>query len=127
MPDSEEIVPKEEMLPPDSSKRELPSGAKGPVKHQVSKISVSNKGAKVVKPATEEAPPTVKDEPTMKKLPTDPQAMREVARKARAERDKKIYQAPMDRRRDQFNNWKERNLPWTKSKKEEGEASPEKK
>jgi hypothetical protein len=127
MPESEEVVPKEEVLPLDSSKKGSPAGARGPVKHKVSKISVSNKGAIVAKPTTEMAAPVVKEEPAMKKLPTDPQAMREIARKARVERDKKIYQAPMDRRRDQFNDWKERNLPWKKTKKEEGEESPEKK
>ncbi|MBY0586662.1 hypothetical protein K2X85_05765 [bacterium] len=134
MPESEEIVPQEagslDSSEKKSSKEEPISKKPTATRHRVSKISISNKGA-VAKPeggektssANADSDPKQVAEPKRKALPVDPEVVREAARKARAERDKKIYQGPMDRRREQFNAWKERNLPWKKTK-EEGRSLP---
>jgi type II secretion system protein D len=127
MPETEEVIP-QEAGSIDSSKKEkaLPATA---TRHRVSKISISNKGPAA--PVEAKGPKVGKEiEPPLERLPKEGgakkevDAKREAAKNARAERDKKIYQSPMDRRRDQFNAWKERNSPWKKPKKEEGVAAP---
>lgn len=89
---------------PPQAKEDFPK--KLPLTHTVSKVPIPQETS-----ASESTDPS----PVMKKV-NDPVAEREKARKERAERDEKLARSPTERRKDDFNDWKKRNLRWKKDK-----------
>ena len=86
----------------DQTKEQMPR--KLPLVHKTLKVPIDSE----TKTDAEEATPP------LEKVVAPPIDPKEKARKERAEKDEKLSQSPLERRRDDFNDWKKRNLHWKK-------------